>query len=443
MYLFTMAAPSTTQRLLAAMLLSLVSLSPKFSVTADTAVDFEHPDTVLETLAFGSCHKRKRATTTPATIWSVIRSDKPDAWLWTGDAVYPPYKGVATTAQLVTEYRQMKENATLGYADFAPPAGIYGTWDDHDYGGNDMGREMSGKQERASAFWDFLGHAAPAVDRQGVYSAVSWGSAPQKVLSVQLDTRWHRANHCVPSFATSLPLGAGIACVTRWLSAGLLPRLCSPESQLLGAEQWAWLEEQLQSTDASMIVIVSSIQVFTTNPVMESWGHFPVERDRLVRLLAAASEDKGVVLLSGDVHHAEILDPAAGTAVAAQSFLEVTSSGLTHDCSMPFYGAMCEPLLEKFKDHRFENSGNYYIGLNYGTMHIDWTAKTFTVDVRNVSGESVLTTGARPFGTAKWSEQDLEQVAPCMDGHLMPMAWTTLLGAVVLLASVVLQRQMQ
>jgi alkaline phosphatase D len=427
----------TSSRLLKSLcFLSLCTLSVSDSAAA--SVDFEHPETKLEKLAFGSCHKRKYAN---APIWESVKAEEADAWLWTGDAVYPPARGIASVALLEEEYRQMKENTTLGYSDFKPPAGIYGSWDDHDYGGNDAGDEMPAKKARATAFWDFLGLNPPGVDRQGLYSTVSWGTAPEKVQAILLDTRWNRQNHCVPSFATRLPLGAGIACVTRWLSAGLWPRLCSPSALLLGEEQWAWLEDLLSSeeNDASVMVIVSSIQVFTTNPVMESWGHFPAERDRLVRLLSKASERQGIVLLSGDVHHGEILDPAATTSAAAASFLEVTSSGLTHDCSMPFYGAMCQPLLDGFADHRFASSSNYYIGRNYGSLSVDWSSRTFTVQVHNVTGASVLTTGPRPFGTRRWTQRDLELVAPCMDGHLVPMALTTLLAAAVMATLLVSQ----
>jgi alkaline phosphatase D len=209
---------------------------------------------------------------------------------------------------------------------------------------------------------------------------------------------------------------------------------------LLGEEQWAWLEDLLSSeeNDASVMVIVSSIQVFTTNPVMESWGHFPTERDRLVRLLSKASEKQGIVVLSGDVHHGEILDPAATTSAAAASFLEVTSSGLTHDCSMPFYGAMCQPLLDGFADHRFSSSSNYYIGRNYGSLSVDWSSRKFTVQVHNVT-ETVLTTGPRSFGTRPWTDRDLELVAPCMDGHLVPMALTAFLAAAIMVTLVVSQ----
>jgi hypothetical protein len=106
---------------------------------------------------------------------------------------------------------------------------------------------------------------------------------------------------------------------------------------------------------------------------------------------------------------------------------------------MPFYGGMCQPLLDSFADHRFASSSNYYIGRNYGSLSVDWSSRTFTVQVHNVTGATVLTTGPRSFGTRPWTERDLELVAPCMDGHLVPMALTALLATAVMAALLVSQ----
>lgn len=46
-------------------------------------------------------------------------------------------------------------------------------------------------------------------------------------------------------------------------------------------------------------------QVLTSNPLVESWGHFPRSRKRLLDLLHRTNP-AGLVMLSGDVHHAEL-----------------------------------------------------------------------------------------------------------------------------------------
>lgn len=107
---------------------------------------------------------------------------------------------------------------------------------------------------------------------------------------------------------------------------------------MLGDEQWKWLQAELESSQAQVHVVVSSVQVLTTNPVMELWGHFPQERKRLLELL---NEVPGTILLSGDVHRdAEFLTLLPNNNNHKQQqqslLMEGTSSGLTHTCRTPF-----------------------------------------------------------------------------------------------------------
>ncbi|CAN0446759.1 unnamed protein product, partial [Hapterophycus canaliculatus] len=74
---------------------------------------------------------------------------------------------------------------------------------------------------------------------------------------------------------------------------------------VMGEDQWEWLEGQLEDSDASVHVLVSTLQVLTSNPLVESWGHFPRSRKRLLDLLHR-TDPAGLVVLSGDVHHAEL-----------------------------------------------------------------------------------------------------------------------------------------
>jgi len=290
-----------------------------------------------------------------------------------------------------------------------------------------MGYEMPQKMQRAAVFYDFLG-LTPLKNRHGLYYSVDLvGKDPtQRVKFLFLDTRWHRGHHCFPSIASKIPLGAGISAGVRWILAGfninkVWPLWDCMGTSVLGEEQWQWLEAELRHSQASVHVVVSSIQVLTTNPTVEGWGHFPRERQRLIRLLGRGVS--GLFVLSGDVHHAEILDPLASIDSTSnpkkQSFLEVTSSGLTHDCSQPFYGDMCQPLLDHYNRNRFDDTSNYYIGRNFGQLLIDWDKKSTEVLIKNIEGEIVLRTGSRSFRQDPLTQQEVDQVIPCVDGHLV------------------------
>ena len=174
---------------------------------------------------------------------------------------------------------RMLGDEELGYAGFLRSGGasVHGTWDDHDYGGNDRGREMTEKEGRRDAYLEFLGvpRDSPRWGREGVYSSVDFGVAADDsgerrdgvVRVIFLDTRWHRDRHCIPSVASNphLPYGSLVGCVTRWITAGLdLPSILPsrrraswcPEGggRLLGGDQWSWLEGQLNGSRASMHV---------------------------------------------------------------------------------------------------------------------------------------------------------------------------------------------
>lgn len=418
------------------------------SPDCDKLLDASLPNVHLTRIAFGSCHSRgavnKRLSADPnsKSIWDVIaESVQPQTFLWTGDSVYPPLevKGDTPLDILKNEFHQMKTNTTLGYANFIHNnmlvGGVHGTWDDHDYGGNDRGHELKGKDDRRDAFLDFLGVKRKNNNsRQGVYSSVEFGQQPRKVKVVLLDTRYNRSKHCIPSVGSHpyVPHGAIIACLTRWITSGL--NLCTNNGEVLGEEQWAWLERELAESTASIHIIVSSIQVLTTNSVVESWGHFPKERERLLKLINHVS---GLILLSGDVHHAEISTitkhdsmNSKTSSTAQRSIIEVTSSGLTHSCDGGWYGPFCQPISDYFPKHRFQGGNvasdtdpSYFTKKNFGSISIDWKTRKFDVKVHDESGRVVLNTGPIEIdAAANLSESDLDAVDEKSYLHFQNMA---------------------
>ena len=258
----------------------------------------------------------------------------------------------------------------------------------------------------------------------GVYSSVTFGKGPQQVHAIFLDTRSFRDDHCIPSVASYVPLGNAIGCATRWWTAGLnLFKFAKywgrdgcgryHDNRILGEQQWQWLEEQLQESQAQLILMASSIQVLTTNAPMESWGHFPTEQQRLVNLLERHRQKGGapVVLLSGDVHHSEFLSPTPG-------LLEITSSGMTHHCGQGLYGPLCKPLLEGFNENRKSPKG-YYIGMNYGTLTMDWEERIARFEVHSHPEEQTVMQLDLPLTTSEIQIDYSNDVSPVWNGHLI------------------------
>lgn len=136
----------------------------------------------------------------------------------------------------------------------------------------------------------------------------------------------------------------------------------------LGAEQWAWLDKELQKP-ADLRLICSGTQVIPDQKGMDEWGNFPHERRRLIDLARTAGN---AVLLGSNVHFAEISrDDSTG-------ILELTSSGMTHINEI--YGAA---------PNRYR-IGEPMVALNFGLIEIDWQEQTMPLDAAGLAGKLLI-----------------------------------------------------
>jgi len=256
--------------------------------------------------------------------------------------------------------------------------------------------------QRQAAYLDFLGHIPPSSPRRsrlGLFSSHLFGTAPQQVKIIFLDVRSLSDNPALnlPDCIANLlwPVKPYLLALTRW-TAVLLGITKRYQGDMLGAEQWAWLEEQFEQSEASMHILVSSVQLLSVNPIVEGWGHYPAAQARMLALLRK-HRPRGLVVLSGDVHFAELLvtqlEEGREEGEEGGEALEVTSSGMTHTCFATAMG-MCETAVQRYDRHRLSPS-SFYGGFNYGTVEVDWERQEAWVRVRNKRGETVLQTRRR------------------------------------------------
>lgn len=249
------------------------------------------------------------------------------------------------------------------------------TWDDHDYGFNDAGRDFAfgGWAERIyENFWD----ASPEVRaRPGIYESRFYGPQGRRVQVILLDSRSFRS-----------PLARA------QLSAGERPPLGpyiadnSPEADMLGAEQWAWLEGELRKP-ADLRLVVSSIQVLTDAHNFEAWETMPQQRDRLYRMLAGRNGG-GVLLLSGDRHAGGIYRDALA-AYGGQPLWEITSSSMNLPFTDTATNTAREPDPKRVTDFISEE--------NFGLVEIDWPRRELRLALHGKAGE------VRTAQTVRWS----------------------------------------
>lgn len=256
-------------------------------------------------IAFGSCSRHN----SEEQLWNEVLDKKPAFWIWVGDNVYADTHDMG---KMAASYDLQKSR--LGYQTLLKQTKIYGTWDDHDYGINDGGKNFSKKRESKEQLLRFLDvpSNADVRFREGVYQSYIIGEGNQKINLILLDTR---------SFRDTLMAS----------SAKGRRYEINPDGDILGTEQWNWLEKELKRKDVAANMIVSSIQFIANDHGFEKWGNFPMARQKMLDLLVR-TQPVFTFFLSGDRHIAEIskLD------VPGLKFplYDITSSGLTHTWSV-------------------------------------------------------------------------------------------------------------
>jgi alkaline phosphatase D len=287
-------------------------------------------DAVLSRVAFGSCNRE----TLPQPLWDLIARKQPQLWIWLGDNIYGD-----THDMTVMRRKYARQLRHPSYQKFMARVPIIGTWDDHDYGKNNGGREFGARAASQQALLDFLGEPKQSMRRKqaGVYTSYTYGPPGKQVKVILLDARYHRD----------------------WIGSN---------GTILGAAQWAWLERELRNSTAQIHLIASGIQVIPQDHRFEKWADFPNERARLFQLIAE-TKTPGAIFLSGDRHIAE-LSRLDATAVGYPLF-DLTSSGLTHTWSGAHTG--------ETNRHR---AGELVVALNYGTIDIDWNAADPVITMR-------------------------------------------------------------
>ncbi|MEJ6023449.1 alkaline phosphatase D family protein [Ramlibacter sp. PS4R-6] len=298
-------------------------------------------------IGFASCTEQSH----PQPMWDTILAQRPDFFVFAGDNVYadrPPF----SLAVLRDAYAM--QEAVPGFARLRATVPHMAIWDDGDYGENDGGADFAFKQPSKDEFLKFW--RAPADDprraREGLYDARMVAGRVQVIV---LDTRWFRS----PLKRTDERNAPG---KERYVPDA------DPAKTMLGPQQWAWLEEQLRQP-ADLRLIVSSVQVVADGHGWERWGNLPLERQKLYDLVKRTRAN-GIVFLSGDRHIGAIYRETDGTPYPLH---DITSSGVTHS-------------FESNNEAGPNRVGPPFTGLNFGTVDVDWAARTVELAVRDIRG---------------------------------------------------------
>ncbi len=322
------------------------------STSVETLEQINPSETII---TFGSCNRQTEAN----NLWQHIVEQNPDLWIWLGDIIYSDTKKAEVLKQ---NYAIQK--AKPGYQKLIAACPVIGIYDDHDSGQNDGGKDYAIKKESRDLLWEFLDieKSNPIWRQEGGYSSHTFGESRQKVKVILLDTRYFRDE------------------LERAPKGNYQRYKPNPEGDVLGEEQWRWLENQLVASEAQVHIIGSSIQLVAEEHGFEKWSNFPKAHQRFYELIKK-TKPKRPIILSGDRHIAEI--SKIELEGLDQPLPDITSSGMTHSY---------EKILEKNEPNKFRVSDKITGEKNYGVLKIDWNSKPVSIiaEIRGLENKLIL-----------------------------------------------------
>ena len=296
---------------------------------------------LISRIAFGSCAEENK----PQPVLDLVVQHQPDIFVYLGDNIY----GDTHDMKLL----QAKYDSLAAHPEFTRLKNripIYATWDDHDYGWNDAGKYYPFREESKRIFLKFFGEPSGSerFKHEGIYHSELFEGQGRRVQLILLDVR---------SFRSDLrPYRGEFAQDDKYFYPLDYHPHQIADSTLLGASQWAWLENELKKP-ADLRIIASGTQFGISFNGYEAWANFPHEQKRLLELVKKTRAN-GVLFITGDVHYGEI---SRINHPGLYPIYDVTSSGITSTWHF------ATP-----NDHRIEGP---VMDNHFGMISVDWKKK--------------------------------------------------------------------
>ena len=330
------------------------------SILSQKIFPVKDPNNILVT--FGSCNKDLEEDDSKH-IFHKVSALNPDIWIWLGDAAYVDHRVMplvfryAGETKIVNKFNEVKNSPY--YVELRNKTPIIGVWDDHDYGINNGGKYFQHKTLTQQIYLDFLDEPedSPRRKKEGIYESYYIGDKT-KIKVILLDVRYFKDE---PSL-----LGGG---------------------DILGEQQWEWLEEQLKDNPAKFTLIGSGIQILPNDRLLpECW--FSDSRERLINLIKKYKVS-GTLLLSGDVHETEMMKHPCRERVGFDLY-EFTSSGV--NLNYGNLGTYAKRLLSVVYADTFNTDEDRFFEENFGVLRFNFEGERphLTMEAINKEGKELI-----------------------------------------------------
>ena len=254
-------------------------------------------------VAMGSCvYINEESTDRPGkpyggdyTIFETIKSKNPDAMIWLGDNTYLRPTDLGSRSGILHRYSHSRAAAEM--QGLLSSCANYAIWDDHDFGPNDASGSYVHKDialETFKLYWANPSYGFKDLD--GIMSAFTFVDADFFLM----DNRYHR---------------------TANFEKG--------EKHIFGKKQVDYLIDMLKNSKAPFKFIVTGGQILNSAVVYENHSNFPEERAYIIKRIEEENIS-GVIILSGDRHHSEVMKMELAN---GKVIYEFTTSPLTSSAS--------------------------------------------------------------------------------------------------------------
>ncbi len=319
-------------------------------------------------IAFGSCSSEDN----DLPIFNNIVKHQPDLFIFLGDNIYGDTKNIDT---LKNKYHKLSKK--LSFQNLIKNVPVIATWDDHDYGWNDIGKDYLLKNESKKVFLDFFGESDSSSRRihEGIYHSYYYQIKSKIIQVILLDLR---------SFRDDLTIYNGEFNEDKRYSFYKQDYAPNPSKDItmLGKKQWLWLENELK-VNADVRIIGSSTQFGIEWNGYESWENFPNEKQKMIDLIKNTKANN-VFFISGDVHYSEI----SKLETDFYPLYDFTSSGLssTWHFATPNKNRIEGPIMDNhfgLITIDFTDSKNEFVKFENWDIH-DNQRFEYTIDLKNI-----------------------------------------------------------
>lgn len=226
-------------------------------------------------------------------IFDQMAQEDAEVMLWIGDNWY--YREVDFDAEQNLLHRAMRDRQQSFIQPVLHKFANYATWDDHDFGPNNSGAEFIFKHKALDIFKKFWANPSYGMpEQEGVFTRVAYNDVEYFLL----DNRYNKSHENAKD---------------------------GPEKIYYGKKQLDWLKNSLLNSNAPFKFIVGGGQMLNDHHDYEGWDKYRYERDPFIQWLDD-NKITGVIFLSGDKHHTEMLRMDR---TGAYPLYELTCSPLT------------------------------------------------------------------------------------------------------------------